>query len=81
MNPTKIAGGMIEGFLKEAKPFLDLLKIEGYFTEDMELTDKGKKVLEEYWAKELPPINPFGISRVKLSSPSQIDAAIAKELK
>jgi hypothetical protein len=53
MNPTKVAGNMIEGFLHEAKPFLDLLKALGYFTETMDLTDKGKAVLEEYWKREI----------------------------
>ena len=51
MNDRKAVLGFIDGFMEDAKPFLDLLKIEGYFTEDMELTDKGKKVLHEYWAK------------------------------
>lgn len=53
MNEIKAAAGLVEGFLQDAKPFMDLLKIEGYFTEEMQLTDKGKKVLEKYWSKEL----------------------------
>ena len=52
MNPTKVAANMIGGFLEDAQPFLDLLKIEGYFTDKMDLTEKGKKVLEEHWAKQ-----------------------------
>lgn len=52
MNPTKAAANMISGFLEDAQPFLDLLKIEGYFTDDMQLTDKGKEVLKKYWAKK-----------------------------
>lgn len=52
MNPTRIAGNMINGFLEDPKPFLDLLKALGYFTEDMDLTEKGSKVLEKYWAEQ-----------------------------
>lgn len=53
MNEIKAAVGMVEGFLEDAKPFMDLLKALGYFTEDMQLTDKGKEVLKEYWKKHL----------------------------
>ena len=52
MNPTKAAANMIAGFLEDAQPFLDLLKIEGYFTEEMQLTDKGKAVLQKHWAEK-----------------------------
>lgn len=52
MNPTKQAANMISGFLEDAAPFLDLLKIEGYFTEDMQLTDKGKAVLQKHYAEK-----------------------------
>lgn len=52
MNPNKVAAKFIDGFLEDAKPLIDLLKIEGYYTEDMQLTDKGKKVLEKYWAEK-----------------------------
>ena len=52
MNPTKAAANMISGFLEDAQPFLDLLKIEGYFDENMNLTDKGKEVLKKHWAEK-----------------------------
>ena len=52
MNPTKAAANMISGFLEDAQPFLDLLKIEGYFTDNMELTEKGKAVLRKHWAEK-----------------------------
>lgn len=52
MNPTKAAANMIGGFLEDAQPFLDLLKIEGYFTDDMQLTEKGKAVLQKHWAEK-----------------------------
>lgn len=53
MNSLRAVTGMVEGFLEDAKPFLDLLKAEGYFTESMELTDKGKEVLRKYYEKHL----------------------------
>lgn len=53
MNTLGAAAGMIEGFMEDAKPFLDLLKALGYFTEDMQLTDKGKEVLQKYYEKTL----------------------------
>ncbi len=52
MNPTKQAANMISGFMEDAAPFMDLLKIEGYFTNDMQLTDKGKEVLQKHFAKK-----------------------------
>lgn len=52
MNPAKQAAAMIEGFVEDAQPFMDLLKVEGYFTENMELTEKGKEVLKKYWAEK-----------------------------
>ena len=52
MNPTKQAASMMTAFLEDAAPFMDLLKIEGYFTEDMELTDKGKAVLQKHFAEK-----------------------------
>jgi predicted transcriptional regulator len=53
MNEIKAAAGLVQGFLEDAKPFMDLLKAEGYFTESMELTDKGKEVLRKYYEKHL----------------------------
>lgn len=52
MNPIRGAANMISGFLEDAEPFLDLLKIEGYFTDDMQLTQKGKDVLQKHWAEK-----------------------------
>lgn len=52
MNNNKAMLGYLEGFAEDAKPFLDLLKALGYFTEDMQLTEKGKKVLHDYWDKQ-----------------------------
>ena len=52
MNPTKVAANMIGGFLEDAQPFLDLLKIEGYFTKNMELTQKGRDVLQKHFAEK-----------------------------
>ncbi len=53
MSSLKAMTGMIEGFLEDAKPFMDLLKAQGYFTDDMELTDKGREVLKAYYEKHL----------------------------
>jgi hypothetical protein len=53
VNSFKATMGMIEGFLEDTKPFMDLLKAEGYLTDDMELTNKGKEVLKAYYEKHL----------------------------
>lgn len=53
MNNNKAVLGYLEGFLEDAKPFMDLLKAEGYFDEDMQLTEKGKKVLHDYWERTI----------------------------
>lgn len=52
MNPAKQAAAMIEEFVEDAQPFMDLLKVEGYFTDKMELTEKGKAVLQKHWAEK-----------------------------
>ena len=52
MSPNKQAAAIVEAFINDAEPFLDLLKIEGYFTETMELTEKGKSVLLKHFQKK-----------------------------
>ena len=52
MKPMNALIGFAEGFIQDAKPFLDLVKALGYFTENMELTESGKQVLKEYYEKK-----------------------------
>lgn len=53
MKPLNALIGFAEGFVQDAKPFLDVVKALGYFDQNMNLTDKGKNLLKEYWEKEL----------------------------
>ena len=48
MKPMNALIGFAEGFIQDAKPFLDLVKALGYLTENMELTESGKQVIKEY---------------------------------